>query len=458
MSIFQDSLAVLDSTEPVEASGQLVAVRGLTVLADELALPVGSLVRVPVRRIEGDAVSPRLGEIVGFDGSRAIVMLLGSTDGIAPQMRIIGDPASSGQQSIRVGNGMLGRIIDGLGRPLDRPAHLGRTAPRALFPGASNAMRRDRIREPLPTGIRAIDGFLTAGKGQRLGVFSAAGVGKSTLLASIARHGKADVNVIAMIGERGREVREFIEEALGSEGLARSVVVVATADESPLLRARAAFAACTIAEFFRDSGKHVMLMMDSITRFAQALRQIGLAAGEPPATRGYPPSVFARMPELLERAGAVVGAGSITGFYAVLVEGDDLDEPISDAARGILDGHIVLSRSLAARSHFPAIDVLNSISRVAGNITDPHHRAARERLVRLLAAYRDAEELINIGAYVRGSDPDTDLAIQMRPHLLEFLRQSGNENVNYAHVCRRMIELAGMAEHAAMKPLPKRPT
>ncbi|MHC4427987.1 MAG: FliI/YscN family ATPase [Planctomycetota bacterium] len=294
--------------------------------------------------------------------------------------------------------------------------------------------------------MRVIDAMVTAGKGQRMGIFSGPGVGKSTLIAQVARHTVADVSVIALVGERGREVREFIDETLAEEGLARSVVVVSTGDEPPLLRIRASLVACAVAEHFRDQGKDVLLMMDSLTRLAQAQRQIGLTVGEQPATKGYTPSVFAMLPRLVERAGAVEGAGSVTGFYSVLVEGDDLTEPVSDAARGVLDGHLALARRLASRGHFPAVDLLDSISRVADVVCDEHHRRARRMVMKLLAAYSEAEELITIGAYASGSNPDCDVAIALKPRIDEFCRQEIEENAAYPQTCKGLLELAAAAE------------
>ena len=377
-------------------------------------------------------------------------MLFGSTEGIAP-----GTPVISEQSTPMVGvsNSLLGRIIDGLGRPID-----GRRAPtdvvaRLLDPPPTAALSRRRINEPLPTGIRVIDAMVTAGKGQRLGIFSGPGVGKSTLIASVARNTAADVSVIALVGERGREVGEFIEVTLGQEGLARSVVVVSTGDESPLLRVRASLVACAVAEHFRDQGADVLLMMDSLTRLAQAKRQIGLTVGEQPATKGYTPSVFAFLPRLLERAGAIDGGGSITGFYNVLVEGDDLTEPVSDAARGVLDGHIILSRRLAARGHYPAVDLLESVSRVAEVVCDEPHRLARRAITRILAAYAEAEELINIGAYAHGSNPDCDVAIALKPAIDRFLQQEIYEKSEYPQTCRALVDLAHAAqrEYATQK-------
>jgi FliI/YscN family ATPase len=369
-------------------------------------------------------------------------MLFGTTDGIAPGTSVVAEQSA---QTVGVSDSLLGRVIDGLGRPIDgKPIPDGCIA-RPLDPPPTTALQRRRIREPLPTGVRVVDSMVTVGKGQRLGIFSGPGVGKSTLIASIARNTAADVSVLALVGERGREVREFIEEALGPQGLARSVVVVSTGDESPLLRVRASMVACAVAEHFRDRGADVLLMMDSLTRLAQAQRQIGLTVGEQPATKGYTPSVFSMLPRLLERAGAIEGSGSITGFYSVLVEGDDLTEPISDAARSVLDGHLALSRRLASRGHFPAVDLTESISRVAEVVCDEPHREARRLITRLVAAWVEAEELINIGAYAHGSNADCDVAIAMKPRIDAFLRQEVHQNASYPETCRGLIDLAQAA-------------
>ena len=440
MSSFARSISSLDGYDAREICGTVDAVRGMTVLVRRLRVPIGSVVSIRSSARHRESV---LGEVIGFDAARAIVMLLGGATGTGP-----GDEVSLVRVSdaIMVGDSWLGRILDGLGRPIDGgPVPTGLTA-RPLFPPVVNPMARGMINEPLATGVRALDGLTTIGKGQRIGIFAGPGVGKSTLLANIARGTEADVNVIALVGERGREVKEFIVNALGGEGLARSVVVVATGDESPLLRVRAMAAAITAAEHFRDRGRNVMLMVDSITRFAQAQRQIGLAAGEQPATKGYTPSVFALLPQLLERAGGLEGGGSITGIYTVLVEGDDMSEPIADATRGILDGHVVLSRRLASRGHFPAIDPLESISRLADQISDPNHVVARRRVVELLAAHRESEELINIGAYVPGSNPMTDVAIALRPRIDAFLRQLSEDRTTFPATCQAVCELAAESE------------
>jgi len=413
--------------EPREIAGTVRAVRGLVLSVDQLPLPVGSLVRVHVP-LRGE---PPRGEVVGFDGSRALVMLLNEAEGVSSGVRVV---AEQPYATVAVSDAWLGRVVDALGRPLDGKGPIPTGFPQPLWPARTSPLERGVVRDALPTGVRAIDSMLTVGKGQRMGIFAGPGVGKSTLLGSIARGTSAHVNVIGLIGERGREVPEFIEHVLGEEGLRRSVVVVATGDESPLMRVRAASVACSAAEFFRDQGLDVLLMLDSITRFAQAQRQIGLSAGEAPATKGYTPSVFSQLPRLLERAGTIQGGGSITGFYTVLVEGDDMTEPVADAARGILDGHIV------------------SISRVADQVSDQNHLNARRHVSRLLAAYREAEELIQIGAYAKGSNLDVDAAIAMRGAIDAFLKQGAHERNEYPRTLRSLIELSLAAEGAGRKP------
>ena len=439
MTVLEPHIRSLADLLTHEVVGTVAAVRGLSIIVNDMRVRVGTMVRIGSMR----------GEVVGFDGPQTIVMLFDHAEGISPGMEVVAEPWGP---CVPIGRSLLGRVIDSLGHVIDgKPPPLD-VAMRALAPPPIGALRRSRIREPLVTGVRAIDGMLTIGKGQRVGVFSGAGVGKSTLLATIARNTNADVNVIALVGERGREVREFIENTLSAESLARSVIVVATSDESPVRRVRAAWVACAVAEFFRDEGADVLLLMDSITRFAQAQRQIGLTIGEQPATKGYTPSVFAMLPMLLERAGAVDGAGSITGLYAVLVEGDDLNEPISDTARGVLDGHIILSRKLAARAHFPAIEIRESVSRLAEEVSDSAHREARRPLMRLIATHGDAEDLINIGAYARGSNADIDLAIDLKPAIDRFLQQLPSEAAPFPATCKAMLELAA---HAAKGKLSK---
>ncbi len=433
MTLFAPQRATLDRVQPMRISGAVRAVRGLSILVDDLPLPIGSL--VSVRTLEGI----KLGEVVGFDADASIVMLLSTTSGVRPGDRVSGEQPAP---VVLAGDALLGRCVDALGRPLDnRPAPVDLSAT-PLCPPPLSPLSRTPIRKPMPTGVRAIDLMTTVGRGQRMGIFAGPGVGKSTLMGSIARRTAADVSVIALIGERGREVRDFLEHALGTEGLARSVVVCATSDESPLMRIRAALAATSIAEWFRDQGADVMLMMDSVTRFAQAQRQVGLAVGEPPATKGYTPSVFASLPLLLERAGAVDGAGSITAFYAILVEGDDMTEPIADASRGILDGHIILSRRLAQKGHYPAVDVLDSVSRVANEVSDKQHIAARQQLQKLLAAYAEVEDLINIGAYAKGSNPTVDAAIQLKPKIDAILQQATHDGDNFDAAKKRLLQLA----------------
>jgi flagellum-specific ATP synthase len=359
-------------------------------------------------------------EVVGFKENRVLLMPLGDLRGVGPGSRVV---ARTPQAGVTVGQQLLGRVIDALGRPIDDHGPLVTETTYPLYAAPPGSLQRTPIDEPLDLGVRAINGLLTIGRGQRIGILAGSGVGKSTLLGMMARHTRADVNVIGLIGERGREVREFIERDLGPHGLARSVVVVATSDQSPLERTRGAFVASAIAEYFRDQGSDVLLMMDSVTRFASAQREIGLAIGEPPTTRGFPPSVFGLLPKITERAGTCAGRGSITGIYTVLVEGDDLNEPIADHMRGILDGHIVLSRELAARQQFPAIDVPGSVSRLVTQLTTPHQRRLAARFIECLGDYTRAEDLINIGAYTRGNNPRVDVAVDRIDALRAYLRQ-----------------------------------
>ncbi len=392
MSFLLDAVQNVDHAQSLELTGTVARVSGLTLRVDDLALPVGAMVRV-----DSDYASVE-GEVVGFDEDQTIVMLLGDTAGIRRGDRVTGTQA---WPVARVGHGLIGRVIDAMGRPIDGKGPIHETVGRPLRPRPVDPMGRVPIDTPLGTGVRAIDAMEPVGRGQRIGIFSGPGVGKSTLLGMIARQTQADVSVVALIGERGREVQDFVKHVLGPEGMARTVVVVATGDEPALVRIRAALMATAVAEFFRQEGMDAVLLMDSVTRFCQALRQVGLAAGEPPATKGYTPSVFAALPSLLERTGRTE-AGSITGFYTVLVEGDDLSDPIADAARAILDGHVVLDRDLADRGQWPAIDVPASISRVAVDVIDEAHQAARLSIRSLIAAWREVEDLVNIGAYARG--------------------------------------------------------
>ena len=415
----------LESLQPIQAQGNVTQVVGLVVESCGPACRLGAVCDI-VTREGGRRLAA---EALGFRDQRVLLMPLEEIRGIAPGCRVI---ARQQKATVRVGRALLGRVIDGLGDPIDEQGPLAATEEYPLYSPAINPMQRRRIHEPLDLGVRAINGLLTVGCGQRIGVFAGSGVGKSVLLGMIARNTAADVNVIALIGERGREVNDFIEKDLGPKGLARSVVVVATSDRLPLIRTRGAFVATAIAEYFRDQGCRVNLMMDSVTRFAMAQREIGLALGEPPTTKGYTPSVFNLLPKLLERAGTGAGRGSITGLYTVLVEGDDTNEPIADAARSILDGHINLTRELAVQNHYPAIDVLASISRVMDDVVEPGQKQNAGRLKETLATYRKAEDLINIGAYVAGSSPRIDYAIKMIDRINGYLRQGVAERVSFA--------------------------
>lgn len=409
----------LATATPTAITGSVVRTVGMTAAVADFPAPVGALVE-----IERQAGDPLRAEVIGFRDDLTLLYLLEDVTGVRRGNRVRLVRTS---RWIRVGNELLGRIVNSDGRCMDdkpEPALIERLP---LHRPCPPAVQRPRINSTLSTGIRVIDGLLTCGKGQRMGIFAGSGVGKSVTLGMMSRYTAADVNVIALIGERGREVNEFVERDLGPEGLAKSVVIVATSDEPALVRVQAAFAATTIAEYFRDQGKDVLLVMDSLTRLALAQREIGLAAGEPPTTRGFTPSVFAMLPKLLERAGRTQ-KGSITGFYSVLVEGDDPNEPICDCVRGLLDGHTWLSRKIAARGHYPAIDVLDSISRVMSDITTDEHRAAAQIVRELMSAYRDNEDLISIGAYRRGSNKAVDLAIDLQGEINEFLRQKVNES------------------------------
>jgi FliI/YscN family ATPase len=430
---FERCAELLADLEPARIRGRVRQAIGLVVQAEGLALPVGAACEI---RTSGGGAVPC--EVVGFRDDVTLLMPLEDLQGVRRGDEIL---CRSQVQRLPVGRSLLGRVIDSQGRPLDG-GPLGaveRQGP--LQARAPHPLERERIREALGTGVRAIDALLTCGKGQRLGLFAGSGVGKSTLLGMCARGTAADVIVIGLVGERGREVREFVEKDLGPEGLKRSVVVVETSERPALLRVRAPFAATAVAEYFRDEGLDVLLLMDSITRMANAQREVGLSAGEPPATKGYPPSVFAQMPRLLERAGRS-GKGSITGFYTVLVEGDDVNEPIADAARSILDGHVWLSRDLAVRGHYPSIDPLQSVSRLMTEVATPEQSEDAQRLKALLAAWRDAEDLINVGAYVKGSNPEIDAAVRARPAILKFLRQGVTERATFEESRRALAELA----------------
>ena len=421
MTLLAAQLDAVEQALPLGVSGRIQAVSGMTLEAVDLPLPVGALCQVST--LSGRKAAC---EVIGFRSDRTLLMPLESPAGIAR-----GDVVCNLAASPRIwcSDALLGRVINGLGEPIDGLGPIRGTESRRLDGRSPRPLDRLPIRKPITTSIRSIDGLHTCGLGQRMGIFSGPGVGKSTLMSSIARHTSADVSVVALIGERGREVQEFIEHALGPEGLQRCVVIVSTSDDAPLLRVRASKAACAVAEFFRDRGKHVLLMMDSLTRLCQAQRQIGLAAGEPPATKGFPPSVFALIPEILERAGNTP-VGSITGFYTVLVEGDDFNEPIPDAVKGITDGHLWLNRALANRGHFPAIDVVQSISRVRGDVTEKEHGRMARRVLALWSMYQDIEDLVNIGAYAPGANPEYDLAVQARPKIQDYLRQEAGSPSN----------------------------
>jgi len=412
----KDLLGRIRGLNTIQVRGKVTNIVGLVVEGYCPESSVGTLCELTPQ----DGGEPVPAEVVGFRDSRALLMPLGELRGLGPGSLIRVRRASA---TLRVGDPLLGRVVDAMGGPIDGlgPLYLDQELPLYALP--AGPMERKNIDAPLDLGVRAINGLLTCGLGQRMGIMAGSGVGKSTLLGSMARHARADVNVIALIGERGRELREFIERDLGEEGLARSVVVVATSDQSPLLRMRGAFVATTIAEYFCKQGKNVLLMMDSVTRFAMAMREVGLAIGEPPTTKGYTPSVFATLPKLLERAGSFKNMGSITGLYTVLVEGDDMNEPIADATRSILDGHIVLSRELAAKNHYPAIDVLTSASRVMRDIVSPEHHRMAGAMREILATYREAEDLINIGAYTAGNNAKIDYALSKIDAINRFLRQ-----------------------------------
>jgi flagellum-specific ATP synthase len=412
----------LESTCSIRATGRVTNVVGLVVEAHGPVSCLGTVCDIYTTHRNHTIAA----EVSGFKDNSVLLMPLEEIHGIAPGCKIV---ARQQKAIVPVGQGLLGRVIDGLGNPIDDKGPIKTEAAYPIYAASLNPLKRRRIHRPLDLGIRTINGLLTVGCGQRIGIFAGSGVGKSVLLGMIARKTKADVNVIALIGERGRELNEFIEKELGREGLRRSVIVVATSDRLPLIRMRGAFIATAIAEYFRNQGQHVNLMMDSVTRFAMAQREIGLALGEPPTTKGYTPSVFTLLPKLLERAGTSANRGTITGLYTVLVEGDDTNEPIADAVRSILDGHINLTRDLAMQNHYPAIDVLGSISRVMVDVVDDKHRRNANRLKEILATYRKAEDLINIGAYVTGSNPKIDYAIKMIDKINAYLKQDIDETV-----------------------------
>ena len=431
---FSKYTKLIDKLHLSRDSGKVIEVKGLLVKGYLPGASLGSLVEI----FPQDHEQTVLAEVVGFQDKHVLMMALGEMRGVSLGSRII---LSRSIATVRASDELLGRVIDGLGQPLDQGPEIENFEERALYKAVTNPLERRPIRQPMDLGIRAINGLLTVGLGQRVSIMAGSGVGKSVLLGMMARNTKADVNIIAMIGERGREVREFIENDLGPAGLSRSVVVCVTSDQSPLLRMRGAFVATALAEHFCAQGKNVLLMMDSVTRFAMAQREIGLSIGEPPSSKGYTPSVFSTLPKLLERAGSYEGQGSITGLYTTLVEADDNNDPVGDAVRSIVDGHIVLSRALAHKAHYPAIDILQSSSRVMKAVTPPDQIKWAQTIKELLAVYKDAEDLVNIGAYKPGSNPKIDKAIKNIDQINEFLRQSVDDPTNYQTTLRMMQQI-----------------
>lgn len=422
MELLDKYQVVVDKTDPIKFTGTVIRVQGLLIESSGPQVVVGEICKIILNKRK-NAVPV---EVVGLQDEVVQLMAYEETDGIEIGCTVV---ASGETLEVPVSDALLGRVIGSRGRPIDGKGSIATTEWRDVFGDPPDVLRRKPITEQIVTGVRSIDFLLSVGQGQRIGIFSGSGVGKSTLLGMIARNTSADINVIALIGERGREVREFIENDLGKEGLKRSIIVVSTSNTPPIARIRAAYVATTVAEYFRDRGNNVMLLFDSVTRFARAQREIGLAIGEPPATRGYTPSVFSTLPKLLERCGTSE-YGTVTGFYSILVDADDMDEPISDAVRGILDGHIVLSRDLAEKYHYPAVDSLKSISRLALKVTGPKTKEAAAAMRRHLAVYSDAEDLINVGAYAGGSNPEIDAAIEKMPEIKNFLVQNIDEKAD----------------------------
>ena len=432
----------LAECHPIQVSGKVSDVVGLVVEAVCPISRVGSVCDIYPQNGSRKLTA----EVVGFRENKLLLMPLQEIRGIGPGCRVV---TRNEEAVTAVGHNLLGRVINGLGRPIDGKGAILSEQTYPIYAEPINPLERKRIDRPLDVGVRAINGLLTIGCGQRAGIFSGSGVGKSVLLGMMARNTAADVNVIALIGERGREVNEFIEKELGKEGLQRSVIVVATSDQLPMIRLRGAYIATAIAEYFRDQGKNVLLMMDSVTRFAMAQREIGLAMGEPPTTKGYTPSVFTLLPKLLERAGNTGSKGSITGLYTVLVEGDDTNEPVADALRAVLDGHICLSRDLAMQCHFPAIDVLSSISRVMDDVIDDGHRDSARQFKSILATYKQSEDLINIGAYVAGSNAKIDLSIRMMDRIHQYLKQDTLEQADFDESMTQLQQLQSESEQLA---------
>ena len=420
---FQKYFKAVDAVKTIRPEGRITQVVGLIAEGDSLGLGIGGI--CSIINNQGQEIKA---EVVGFKQEKALLMPYGDIRGISLGSKII--PVSSSPM-VGVSDQLLGRVIDGMGEPIDGKGPIEATAEYYLYGKPVSPMARKSIKQPLDVGVAAINSLITLGKGQRVAIMAGSGVGKSVLMGMMTKHTAADVVVIGLVGERGREVKDFVEDTLGTEGLKRSVVVAATSDMPPLTRIRGAYLATTIAEYFRDQGKDVLLMVDSITRFAMSSRDVGLAAGEPPTTRGYTPSFFVQIPILLERAGSLESGGSITGIYTVLVEGDDMNDPVGDTVRSIVDGHIVLSRDLANRGHYPAIDVMASVSRVMRDVSDPAHIALREQAVNVMASYKNVEDMITIGAYVDGSDPKVDLAKKLMPRINQFLRQNMGTKVDH---------------------------
>ncbi len=436
MAIFDKYNLTIERTDPIKFTGAVSRVQGLLIESTGPQVVLGELCQIEIQNSHAAVWA----EVVGVHGKMVQLMPYTEVDGIEIGCPVV---AMGESLSVPVSDKLLGSVLDQMGKPLDEKGFAGAVDWYSIYGEPPDVLKRSQIRQRMVTGIRSIDALCAVGKGQRLGIFSGSGVGKSTLLGMIARNTNADVNVIALIGERGREVREFIENDLGPEGLKRSVLVVARSNDPPLARLRGAYMATTIAEYFRDQGKDVMLLFDSVTRFARAQREIGLAIGEPPATRGYTPSVFYQLPKLLERCGTS-NCGTITGFYTILVEGDDMDEPVSDAIRGILDGHIILSRRLAERYHYPAVDVLASLSRLGIKVTSAEEQKATGYFRRLLAVYTEAEDLINVGAYAKGSNPQIDEALSKIEEINEFLRQGMSEKAGIENTLWRLSKLSGI--------------
>lgn len=431
----------------VRYTGKVVHVAGLVIESNGPSVPIGDLCYVHINN--GHAPIPA--EVVGFKEKKILLMPLGELHKISPGAKVT---ASGSPMGLKVGIHLMGRIIGGLGEPIDGKGSLDAGEYRSIYNSPPDPLSRNRIKEALWTGVRVLDGLFACGKGQRLGIFAGSGVGKSTLMGMIARSSEADVNVIALIGERGREVREFVEKNLGSDGLKKSVVISVTSDKPALLRVKGAYIASTIAEYFRDQGMQVMLLVDSVTRFANAQREIGLSIGEPPTIKGYPPSVFALLPKLLERSGTGP-KGNITGLYTVLVDGDDMNEPIADTVRGILDGHVVLSRALANQNHFPAIDILESVSRCMDDVVAIEHKKAATELKTIYSTYKESEDMINIGAYVKGSNHKVDYSISMIDRINDYLKQDVMEESKYSDTVAKLTDLFvnndGLKKHTTSK-------